>query len=171
MMRMLEAGGLPILSDGARTADVDNPDGYYEFERVKQLPDDASWLNQAEGKAVKVISELLTCLPPTHRYNVIFMRRNIEEIMTSQQVMMEHRGTEADSDDDEATRTALTQHLEKVSSWLRQQAHMDALFCDYNRLLGKPSREARVVARFLEPGLNWKKMAAVVDPTLYRQRA
>ncbi len=44
MMKILEAGGLEILTDNQRTADDDNPKGYNEFEKVKDLEIDQSWL-------------------------------------------------------------------------------------------------------------------------------
>ena len=31
MMKMLEAGGMQVLTDNIRTPDEDNPKGYYEF--------------------------------------------------------------------------------------------------------------------------------------------
>ena len=83
MMSMLEAGGIPLLTDGVRTADRDNPRGYYELEAVKQTDRDPSWLDDAPGKAVKVISQLLPELPPQHRYRAIFVRRNLDEVLAS----------------------------------------------------------------------------------------
>jgi len=80
MMKMLEAGGLPVLTDEIRTADADNPRGYYEFERVKQIETDNAWLPEARGKAVKMIAALLKHLPPDYRYRVIFMQRKMEEL-------------------------------------------------------------------------------------------
>jgi len=44
MMKILEAGGIPVLADHIRSADIDNPNGYYEFEPVKSTDEDASWL-------------------------------------------------------------------------------------------------------------------------------
>ncbi|MFO1003217.1 MAG: hypothetical protein U0936_23025 [Planctomycetaceae bacterium] len=58
-MQMLAAGGLPVLGDEHRPADEDNPRGYLEDARVKSLERDATWLAEAEGKAVKIISFLL----------------------------------------------------------------------------------------------------------------
>ena len=92
MMQMLEAGGMDVLTDGRRTADEDNLKGYYEYEKVKALKTDNSWLPRAGGKAVKIISELLRHLPGTHTYRVIFMRRAMEEILASQDRMLIRRG-------------------------------------------------------------------------------
>ena len=93
MMKMLEAGGIPPLTDEIRTADTDNPKGYYEFERVKKMDKgDTAWLENAQGKSVKVISALLKHLPSDYRYRVIFMRRDMSEILASQKKMLDHRG-------------------------------------------------------------------------------
>ena len=75
MMKMLEAGGIELLIDRVRVADADNPKGYYEFERVKQIETDQAWLPEAQGKAVKMISALLRHLPADCRYRIIFMER------------------------------------------------------------------------------------------------
>jgi hypothetical protein len=83
MMMMLEAGGMPVLTDHIRTADADNPKGYYEFERVKAIERDQAWLKEADGKAVKMISALLKYLPQNYAYRIIFMRRGTTPIALS----------------------------------------------------------------------------------------
>jgi len=93
MMQMLAAGGMPVLSDGERQADVDNPRGYLEWERIKQLPQDPACIAEAEGKVVKVISRLLLSIPAGHEYRVIFMQRPLPEVLASQETMLLHRGT------------------------------------------------------------------------------
>ncbi|HLO14893.1 MAG TPA: hypothetical protein VK206_08690, partial [Anaerolineales bacterium] len=37
MMKMLAEGGVPIITDELRRADPDNPNGYFEFETVRQM--------------------------------------------------------------------------------------------------------------------------------------
>jgi len=93
MMQMLAAGGMPVLSDGERKADTDNPKGYLEWERVKQLPKDPSLIAEAEGKVVKVISQLMLSLPDGHEYRIVFMQRPLAEVMKSQDEMLKRRGT------------------------------------------------------------------------------
>ena len=97
MMKMLEAGGMELLTDEIRTADADNPKGYYEFERVKQIELDAEWLEDSRGKAVKMIAALLKHLPPDYDYEIIFMRRDIREVLASQRRMLVHRGEAPDT--------------------------------------------------------------------------
>lgn len=92
MMSMLKAGGMELLVDSQRKADDDNPKGYYELEKVKNLRHDNSWLNEASHKAVKVISILLYQLPEDIRYKIIFIKRNLDEVLASQQLMLERRG-------------------------------------------------------------------------------
>ena len=100
MMKMLEAGGIPLLTDSIRQADEDNPKGYYEFERAKKLPDgDTAWLKEARGKAVKIIAALLMELPQGYTYQVLFMHRNIQEVLASQSKMLARRGEEKTVDD------------------------------------------------------------------------
>ncbi len=171
MMKMLEAGGLPVLSDGQRTADTDNPEGYYEFERVKQMDKgDNGWLGEAEGKVVKVISALLEHLPPDHSYHVIFMNRRLEEVLASQRKMLVHRGQASDISDEKLAEL-LEKHLRKVKGWLAAQPHFHLLEVDYNRLLAEPQPFAAQINRFLAGALDEEAMAAVVNPSLYRNRA
>ena len=172
MMKMLEAGGLPVLSDGQRTADTDNPEGYYEFERVKQMDKgDNGWLGEAEGKVVKVISALLEHLPPGYHYRVVFMQRAMPEVLASQRKMLQRRGEPTDRVSDEELTRLFTKHVQMVETWLRAQPNFQVLYVDYNRMLADPLPYVRQVNQFLEGRLDEQRMAEVVDPALYRNRA
>ncbi len=170
MMRMLEAGGVPVLTDEKREADEDNLRGYYEDERVKQLREDASWIKEAEGKSVKVISYLLRYLPDGHSYKVIFMERKIQEVLASQKKMMRRRGETADEVPDEIMEGIFEKHLVEIGDWLSQQPNIEAIQVSYNMTLQDPETTAERVAAFLGGGLDTEKMTQVVDPRLYRQR-
>lgn len=171
MMKMLEAGGLPPLTDNLRTADDDNPKGYYEFERVKKMPDgDVSWVADAPGKAVKVISALLEHLPSGYDYRVLFMQRNMEEILASQNKMLVRSGKPTDKVSDEQLAAMYAKHLAKVKAWLHEQSDFSVLYLDYNGILAEPQDHSNKVNQFLGESLDSLKMAAIVDPDLYRQR-
>jgi hypothetical protein len=171
MMKMLEAGGLPPLTDNLRTADEDNPKGYFEFERVKKMPDgDISWVEDAQGKAVKVISALLEHLPPAYTYRVLFMQRKIDEILVSQKQMLVRSGKPTDQVSDEQLAEMYGKHLAKVKAWLDEQTNFSVNYLDYNAMLADPTKYARQVNQFLDNSLNPQEMAGVVDPNLYRQR-
>jgi hypothetical protein len=170
MMKMLEAGGMPILTDHVRTADEDNPEGYYEFEQVKQIETDQSWLPDARGKAVKMISALLEHLPSNHAYRVIFMQRTLEEVLASQKQMLIRRGKPAGEVPDEQMAVILGKHLAAIEAWLDVQENFSVLYASYNQTLENPLETARSVNRFLGGHLDEQAMAAVVDPELYRQR-
>lgn len=170
MMSMLEAGGLPVLADHQRTADVDNPKGYYEFERVKQLPQDTAWLPEAEGKVVKMVSMLLYDLPTDREYHVIFMRRAMPEILASQTKMLKRKNKDMIVNDTEM-RELFEAHLKNVTAWLEQQSHLQVLFVWYNDMIKQPAEESRLVNTFLGNILNESAMIQVVDHTLYRNRS
>lgn len=170
MMSMLQAGGLETLVDEIREADEDNPLGYYEFEKVRELKEDQSWLQDAKGKAVKVVSAHLQDLPATYDYKVIFMRRKMEEILGSQRQMLTRRGEPTDRVSDEQMATLFAAHLERVTSWLARQPHMPVLYVDYNELLRDPTSSLAKINQFLGGGLDTGSMAGGVDPALYRQR-
>lgn len=170
MMRMLEAGGVPVLTDRIRTADDDNPEGYYEFERVKQIEEDKAWLPDAQGRVVKMIAALLKHLPPEYRYHVIFMRRNIEEVLASQREMLVRRGEPTDAVPDERMAELFGKHVAQVEAWLAEQPNFEILYVDYGEVLAEPLAQAERVSEFLDCALDIEKMAGVVDPALYRQR-
>jgi hypothetical protein len=171
MMKMLEAGGMQVLTDQARTADEDNPEGYYEFERVKQIETDQAWLPEAQGKVVKMVSALLLHLPPSYRYRVVFMQRRMDEILASQQQMLIRRGEATDRVSDEKMGQMFRRHLQQMRDWLAQQPYVDVVYVHYSNVLANPRAESERIARAFEGALDAEAMAQVVDPTLYRQRA
>jgi hypothetical protein len=171
MMQMLAAGGMPILSDGERRADTDNPRGYHEWERIKQLPKDPALIAEAEGKVVKVISQLLLSLPPEHDYRVIFMQRPLTEVMASQDEMLRRRGTYDPSVDRATVEGAFHAHLHKVYTWLDSQPNVAVCRVHYHRLLREPRETAQRVAEFLPMPMDIEAMTRQVDESLYRQRA
>ena len=172
MMKMIEAGGIPVLADQVRAADEDNPKGYYEFERVKRLPEgDHAWLASARGKAVKVIFALLPSLPPGYSYKAIFMRRNIGEILASQRTMLARRGKTDNIPADAEMAAVFDRHLRNIFGWVRKQSFIEYLEVDYNGLLADPAPVIRDLRAFLGEHLDYDKMAAAIDPALYRQRS
>ena len=171
MMKMLEAGGIPPLQDNIRTADEDNPKGYYEFERVKKLPKDTAWLPEAKNKAVKIIALLLTKLPlKGYRYRVVFMRRDIEEILSSQKQMLIRRGEKTDKISDEEMITTYHKHLSEVLGFLEAHKCFSVFFVNYNDLMRDPEDWIPRIAAFLRKDMDTAAMKAVVDPKLYRNR-
>jgi len=171
MMKMLEVGGLPPLTDYLRVPDEDNPKGYYEFERVKGLDKgDVAWLPGARNKAVKVISALLKYLPDDYTYELLFMRRKLEEVLASQRQMLVRRGHPVDQVDDEKLAALFQEHLYYVERWIRSRPNVRWLNVDYNAMLVDPFPQVRRINRFLGGWLNEHKMIDVIDPNLYRQR-
>jgi hypothetical protein len=169
-MRALEAGGVPVLTDGLRQADESNPRGYYEFEPVKALDKrgDVSWLASARGKAVKIVSLLLTYLPESYDYQVVFMRRHLDEILASQNAMLRARG-EPEGADDGQMRRMYAEHLAQVERFLGRRC-FSTIRIDYAKFLAEPRSEAGRINQFLGGGLDVEQMAGVADASLYRNR-
>ncbi|MCF6285328.1 MAG: sulfotransferase family protein [Candidatus Hydrogenedentes bacterium] len=170
MMKMLEAGGMDVLTDQIRTADDDNPKGYYEFERVKKITTDQAWLPEAQGKVVKIISFLLLKAPSDYRYKVVFMKRALPEILASQQQMLLRRGDNSPQDDVRMAEL-YEKHLNQACAWLEGQSNIDVLYVEHRRTLEFPLDVAKQVADFLGCGLDPVAMASEVDKSLHRQRA
>ena len=171
MMKILDAGGLPVLTDHIRTADPDNPQGYYELERAKKLAQgDVAWLAEARGQVVKVLAILLFDLPATHTYRVIFMQRAMPEILASQRKMLINRGEASDTVSDEEMAQLFENYFRQARQWLERQPNIDYIEVDYNQLVQNPRPTIKQVNRFLGNGLDVASMVGVVDPSLYRQR-
>ncbi len=171
MMKMLEAGGLSPITDNLRTADEDNPKGYYEFERVKQLPKgDFGWLPDARGKVVKVIAALLPYLPTDYSYRVVFMLRAMPEVLASQRQMLIRRGEDPDKIPDELMANLFQKHLKQVDTWIASQPNVQRLDVSYNKMLEGSNAIIVRLNEFLGGELDVARMAEVIDPNLHRQR-
>ena len=168
MMQMLDNGGIEVVTDNLRIADTDNPRGYYEFEQVKKIKQDKSWLPATRGKAFKMVSQLLYDLPATEQYHVIFMERDLDEMLLSQEKMLKRLDKKAAPRDE--MKTFFTQHLEKLHNWLRQQNNFKIMCIRYSDVVEQPEASARRVSEFLDGRTDVEKMASSVDPTLYRNR-
>lgn len=173
MMSAIKAGGMPLVVDEIRQADDNNPKGYYEFERVKKLPKgDTGWLETAQGKAVKIISALLEYLPEEYNYRVIFMERDLGEILASQQRMMIRNGKDHNfSDEDNQLYQSFFDHLAVINRWLDGRKGIQTLYVSYNDILSDPIAQFQIVADFLDGKVDPAAMAKVVDPALYREKS
>lgn len=170
MMRMLEAGGVPALTDEQRTPDEDNPNGYYEFEDVKSIENYGTWIDRAPGHSVKMVYSLLKHLPADREYRILFMRRNVDEILQSQKTMLDRNGVETEIPD--ATMKALFEReLRQFYAWLPSQAHLNLVNISYNDLITNPRATIDQINRHLDESLDTEAMIRLVDPSLYRNRA
>src|SRR5881275_657412 len=153
IMQMLEAGGIEPVTDNIRGADLDNPKGYYEFEKVKTIAEDSSWLPATRGKAFKMVSILLRNLPPNHRFKLIFMRRDMGEVLASQSKMLEHMG-QASGPGNEQMAALFTKHLAEIETWVAQRPEIGVLYVSYNELVQNPSAAVDRIKTFLNRPLN-----------------
>jgi hypothetical protein len=171
MMQMLDAGGIPVLTDNVRAADIDNPKGYYEFEAVKRLKDDSSWVAEAGGKVVKMVYRLLYDLPANQRYKVVFMRRELSEVIASQEAMLDRLGKPPGDLPPDRLAALYRAHLDDVERWLEEQPNFDVLYVNHRDVLQSTEAVVRALNRFLGGGLDVRAMEAVPDRTLYRKQA
>jgi len=171
MMKMLDAGGQEILTDNLREADANNPNGYYEFERVKQLTDgDFAWISEAGGKVVKIVTGLIMNLPQGYNYKVIFMQRAMKEVLSSQKKMLGRLGKEDDKVEDEKMKKIYQQHLKDVNAWISKQPNIEVVYVNYNTMLSNPLDSLRKVIDFLGGEMDVNVMAGVINKDLYRER-
>ena len=171
MMKMLVEGGLEAVTDGLRQADSDNPNGYFELEAVKQMGEgNLTWMDGSNGKVVKVISSLLEYLPPQHTYKIIFMERDLSEVLASQQKMLTNRNEESNVTDDEL-KQQFQDHLKTVRAWLVRQPNTEVLYVSFNELITNPEPFCVKIADFIGLPINKDDMLSVPNKKLYRNRA
>jgi hypothetical protein len=172
MMKMLDRGNMLILTDHNRESDVDNPKGYYEFDKVKELEHDNSWLEMACGKAVKIVSPLLQHLPinTTHRYKIIFMLRSLDEVLASQRKMADRLSEHEERIKDNILKHTYSIHLEEVRNWMEKEENIEFVYLNYSDVISNPLSASEEIQNFLDTPLNTGEMAGIIDHSLYRQR-
>ena len=171
MMRMIAAGGVEALTDGIRSADEDNPNGYFELEAVKRTREDATWLKSAAGKVVKLVHVLLRDLPPTHSYKVVLMHRDLDEVVASQQKMLNRSGRKGAAMSPDALKRVFSAQMRTAEEWLGAQPNFSRLDVSYKDAVKDPAGQAQRVAEFLGIPGQAAAMARAVDPALYRNRS
>lgn len=168
MMQLLVAGGITAVQDHIREQDSDNPKGYFEFEKVKSLKDDSSWVKNCSDQCIKVISFHLNNLPDNCHYKVVFMRREMDEIIRSQKKMLVNKKRSTDNMD--KLSTIYDKHVREVEVFLKDQQNFDVAYMNYTDVLNHPYKAFKSLCHFLDRRLNQDEMIKVVDPMLYRNR-
>jgi hypothetical protein len=172
LMQLLAAGGVEPLTDGRRSADEDNPRGYFEFEAATRLGRDASWLPQARGKVVKLALPLLLMLPPSESYRILVIERDLSEVIASQRVMLERLGRQQDGAalDDSALGAEFRRQRERVRLWLELRPKVAVLPLRYDAILADPHGMAARIGTFLGRKFDPAAAGGAVAPSLRRQR-
>jgi predicted AlkP superfamily phosphohydrolase/phosphomutase/tetratricopeptide (TPR) repeat protein len=171
MMHILSAGGIPPMTDGVRTADRNNPEGYFEWEAVRKIGAQPEMLLEAAGKAIKVVSILLPSLPLCHRYKVLFMDRPLAEVLSSQREMIQHRGGMTPAASQEELERMLQVHRDQTLRGLLSSPAFDVLVVDYPSLVRAPEEWLPRIQAFLGCRLDAEAMRKAIRPELYRNAA
>ena len=167
MMQMINKGGIEALTDDKRQADISNPKGYYEYEPVMALHKDNSWLHKAQNKSLKVVAPLLKFLGPKYRYKVIFMNRDLGEVVKSQQKMI---GKNTESLPVKLFQS-YTKHLNQVEVWKEKTPNVELIYLDYKEVLTQTDQAIDKVAKFIGVEMNKEAMKRCIDTSLYRNKA
>lgn len=170
MMKMLESGGVPVMTDNLREADIDNLNGYYEFLPALKVKNDSSWLKDANHKAVKMVYQLLYDLPDGFEYRVLMMRRAIDEVLASQKKMLQRLGKPTDTIPDEKMAELFRAGLSKFETWVAQKPNFRIIDVDYNKMVADPLPQIDAINKLLGGSLDTDAMVEVVSPELYRNR-
>jgi hypothetical protein len=170
LMQMLAAGGMTVLSDALRPADDDNPRGYLEFEPARRTAQDTRWVEHAVGNAVKLVHLLLPHLPAGYNYRVVFISRDLGEVLASQQAMLQRSGRRGADVPPQRLAEVLAEQVRRVLDWAARQPNFSVLHVNYRDVVANPAAQARRINSFLGGALNEAAMAAAVDRSLYRRR-
>ena len=170
MMQMLEKGGMDILTDHVRKADAHNEKGYYEYEKVKSIRKENAWMKEADGKAVKIITQLLPYISPDYEYTVLYIIRPMEEILRSQKCMREHLPDAGKSVAREVLEQSYSRQVQRVQHWMENHPKIRTLYVYYPELMNHPLEKAEEIRSFLGVGLDTEAMASAVDVGLWHQK-
>lgn len=170
MMQLLEAGGLSIFTDSLRNADENNKKGYYEHEAVKIIHKDNSWMKLAIGKTVKVVSHLLTHLPMRYKYKIVFMERDVNEVISSQNKMLQNLGKLPQNATNYSLEASYMDNNEKIKTWLKDKSNIDVLYINYNDTLNNSIETINKLNSFFNYNLHTSKMESIIDKNLYRSK-
>jgi len=132
-----------------------------------------NWLLEAQGKVLKVVAPLLSFLPQQLqeskqrlRYRVVFMQRDMGEILHSQEAMLERleKGHGASQD----VSKAYTQQVIHAVKWCNHH-QLPSVFVNYNQLISDTDQALKslnTIFTFSDQELT--VMKSIVDPSLYR---
>ncbi len=171
IMQMLDAGGIEILTDRKRKADADNPKGYYEHEKATQLRKKRDWVASAVNKAVKIVAQLLPYLPDDVPARIVFIERDLDEVLASQKTMLARMKKDDSRFSDTQIRAAYVRQLERVKEQLEGSDNVWVLYVRHRDVIDAAAQVAEAINDFLGGSLDVAAMARAVDPELYRQRA
>ncbi|MEM6799621.1 MAG: sulfotransferase family protein [Planctomycetota bacterium] len=171
LMQMLAAGGVPIFTDRLRQADDDNPSGYFEHEAVKRLASDAAWLAEAAGQAVKIVAPLIPAIPEGMPLKVLLIERALDEVIASQEKMMQRLGTSGAALPAERLKAVFAQQLARAKAFLDGRGDAETVSLAYRETVNDPATCAKKINAFFGGSLDKKAMAAAVNPKLYRNRS
>ncbi len=168
MMQILQAGRLPTAFDNMRKADENNLQGYFELEGgkiINKLMDKTFPMEKYRGRFIKITAFGLTFLPK-RSYKILYMERNLEEVMNSMEKMAkitdENRGE---------TKESFKKLNEKVKKDIQSREDVDVLFVNYNGILTSPEENIQKICDFLIlPNSCLTEMIGAIDKRLYRQR-
>jgi len=162
MMQILQAGGIDLVVDKKRPADLHNPYGYFEFEKVKNLEQDNSWITDCHGKAIKILFHLLQFLPEEISYKILFMMRDLDDVINSQNKMLQSYNSNLQNND--KIRSIFENEIIQTKQWLKNQRNMDGLFVNYDEVIENRVKSILRISDFLDRKLNRQKMISVINP-------
>ena len=170
IMQILQSMGIELFTDNKRSPDKSNPKGYFEHELVKSIEKDSSWIKNVKGKAIKIVSPLLLYLPINYSYKIIFMNRDLDEIVQSQENMLLMKGVKKSQIEPEWLKQIFAKDLKHARTWIQELPNSESLGLSHSILLKNPELELEKIKKFLNINVDLKNAINVIDKKLYRAR-
>ncbi len=175
LMQMLGAGGISLLYDSERLPDEFNPYGYYEHQIIHNLAktSDISCLQQYKGYAVKIISPILVKLTITFPARIIYIKRDLQEVIVSQQKMSYKNkllNISSLSLDQKKLLNIFEKHTQQMMSFILHNPNLKLLEVNFSEVFSHSENIINSIDKFLDGNLERTGMKSVIKPELYRNK-
>lgn len=165
MMQLFKAANVDIATDAIRTEDDNNPKGYYELEAVKGIVKNNAFLKDLDGKTIKIVAPLVTFIDLSLEYRVVFMIRDLDEVVQSQEKMV----GKDQQDQKEKFKTMYAMHIEKSRQFLNSH-NIPFIEIQHRELLQNPELSLKRLIDFCGWETPLEELKSVIDHSLYRNR-
>ena len=170
LMRMLEAGGVPLYYDNSRPMFFEENGRQCisynamlrETEKSPDLRDgESEWLNECYGKAVKILNPAKVMIPKGHKYNFIWCSRRVKDLVRSQFKWWQAIGKPRTDDPQRTIASAEIARSEGLAA-LKKYPKSRLMVVEFKDAITKPRAVAIRLARWLGRDMDTEAMAAVV---------
>jgi len=166
LMQILANAGMPIAIDEKRKADKDNIKGYYEVDRiVNKVKENPNVVVEYDNKILKIIHFGIQYLPKGE-YKIIYIERDIEEVLDSMDKMVGEKDNKRDE-----TREVFLKFNKIAKKLMQERNDIDFILVNHRDLLTNPEPTINKIIEFFNIDKDKKQaMISAIDQKSYRNR-